>query len=225
MPVADQSTYLRDIIRILQTHWPENRCVNIVAHGHSVPSGYFATPAVHTFEAYPHLLHLALKQRFPYAVINMICTAIGGEHAQSGAARFKQEVLCHRPDVLLIDYALNDRRLGLETASLSWDSMIEEALEKEIKVILLTPTWDLTQLPEANDEDRQCLREHAEQVRQKATHYQCALVDSFAAFEHATQTTPLNHFLSWSNHPNAAGHQLVADALAQWFPPYVLEEP
>ncbi|WP_342481353.1 hypothetical protein NST07_08230 [Paenibacillus sp. FSL L8-0340] len=40
----------------LKRQWPENRTLNIVCHGHSVPSGYFATPIVDTFHAYPHLL-------------------------------------------------------------------------------------------------------------------------------------------------------------------------
>ena len=85
MPIADPSTYLADLLGILRTHWPENRTVNIVCHGHSVPAGYFATPMVDSMNAYPHLLHVGLKQRFPFAVINVIVTAIGGENSESGA--------------------------------------------------------------------------------------------------------------------------------------------
>ncbi|MEK5235702.1 hypothetical protein NST99_08380 [Paenibacillus sp. FSL L8-0470] len=39
-----------------ETAMAGERTLNIVCHGHSVPSGYFATPIVDTFHAYPHLL-------------------------------------------------------------------------------------------------------------------------------------------------------------------------
>jgi len=106
MSTADPRTYLANVVALLDKPWPDNRTVNIVAHGHSVPAGYFATPIVDTFNAYPHLLHVRLKQRYPTAVLNVIVTAIGGEASVSGAARFHRDVLPLRPDVLLIDYAL-----------------------------------------------------------------------------------------------------------------------
>ncbi len=59
-----------DLWAALQVDWPQNRLLNIVCHGHSVPAGYFATPVVDTFHAYPHLLHRELKHRFPFAVAN-----------------------------------------------------------------------------------------------------------------------------------------------------------
>ena len=75
--------------------------------------------------------------------MNSITTSIGGEQAEQGAERFKEEVLIYRPDVLFIDYALNDRSIGLERAKIAWEQMIQEALAYGTKVILLTPTPDL----------------------------------------------------------------------------------
>ena len=134
--------YLTPILDELALQWPKNRTINIVCHGHSVPSGYFATPYVNTFSAYPHLLHTIIKERFPFAVTNVIVTAIGGENAVRGESRFNNDVLTHRPDVLTIDYSLNDRDIGLEAAAVAWEKMINKALERGIKVILCTPTWD-----------------------------------------------------------------------------------
>ena len=114
MAIAERGAYLRPIVELLLAQWPGNRTVNIVCHGHSVPAGYFATPMVDTFNAYPALLHRDLKHRFPFAVINVIVTAIGGEGSPQGADRFEADVLCHRPDVVTIDYGLNDRRAGLD---------------------------------------------------------------------------------------------------------------
>ena len=224
MTVPDKLRYLQPVLAHLFKHWPDNRTVNVVAHGHSVPSGYFATPKVNTFESYPHLLHLELKQRFPFAVMNMICTAIGGETSESGAARFAEQVLCHRPDVLFIDYGLNDRGIGLERAHAAWSQMIEQAIARDVKVILLTPTWDKTQLPDADVEEQQELIAHAEQVRNLAHHFGVGLADSFQAYADAVELEPLQNYLSWGNHPNEQGHQLVADALAEWFPAFWMDE-
>ena len=44
MTISDKHNYLKGVVDILKTPWPANRTVNIVAHGHSVPTGYFATP-------------------------------------------------------------------------------------------------------------------------------------------------------------------------------------
>src|SRR3954471_18679187 len=105
---ASPDNYLAEVISQLQRHWPTNRTITIVCHGHSVPAGYFKTPVVDTFNAYPHLLHVAIKARRPHAVTNVIVAAIGGENAESGAKRFERDVLSLRPDVVTIDYALND---------------------------------------------------------------------------------------------------------------------
>lgn len=68
---------------------------------------------MYSLRAYPNLLRVALPERFPHAVINLIVTGIGGENSVSGAARFDADVLIHKPGVLFIDYALNDRPIGL----------------------------------------------------------------------------------------------------------------
>lgn len=101
--VGDKDNYLESIKQELLKHWPNNRTINYVFHGHSVPSGYFKTPDVQTLQAYPHLLLKQLMQVYPLAVINTILTCIGGENSQQCTARFKKEVLNHRPDVPFID--------------------------------------------------------------------------------------------------------------------------
>ena len=218
MPIPDPSIYLSDLVRTLRAHWPENRTVNIACHGHSVPAGYFATPLVSTFDAYPHLLHRGLKDRFPFAVINVVVTAIGGETSDRGAARFERDVLGFLPDVVTIDYGLNDRRIGLELAERSWRKMIEKALETGASVILLTPTLDAAQR-NAESEDGGALAQHAQQIRALADAYSVGLADSYGVFKkHVEQDGELSDLLAWPNHPNRRGHELVAQALLRWFP-------
>jgi hypothetical protein len=127
-------------------------------------------------------------------------------------------VLDHRPDVLLIDYGLNDRGIGLAQASASWVSMIEAAQDRGVKLILLTPTADVTQRRGAPSEDALPLQRHAEQIRQLAADYETGLVDSLACFQAYQKRGDLSDLLGWSNHPSRSGHELVARELLRWFP-------
>ena len=215
---ADPAVYLRPVVDLLKAHWPDNRAVNVVCHGHSVPAGYFATPRVDSLNAYPHLLRVGLAERFPYAVVNVIVSAIGGESSDRGAERFDRDVLAHRPDVVCIDYGLNDRRLGLDAAREAWTSMITAAQAAHAGVLLLTPTPDLTQYPGTPDDERQPLRDHAAQIRALADEHGVGLVDSLAAADaYLTRDGDLTDLLSWSNHPNREGHLMVARLLMRWF--------
>ena len=81
---------------------------------------------------------------------------------------------------MTIDYSLNDRRIGLARAEKAWRSMIEACLERDVPVILLTPTSD-TRAKLDDPEDP--LRQHARQVRGLAAEYGIGLVDSLAAFD------------------------------------------
>jgi hypothetical protein len=210
-----KNTYLTEIKKTLGTAWPKNRTINIVFHGHSVPAGYFVTPDVQTFSSYPMLVHLQLNQQYPLAVVNVMNTAIGGENAEKGAARFKEDVLKKNPDIVFIDYALNDRGMGLERAKVYWEKMIRLALKKNTKVFLLTPTPDKREdilNPSTN------LEKHAAQIRLLAKQFHVGLIDSYALFKkQVEQGIPLDNLMSQVNHPNKAGHLLVAHEILTWF--------
>lgn len=213
--VSDRQTYLNEFKKEMQVKWPDNRTLNIVFHGHSVPSGYACTPVVNTLQAYPHLTFHALKTQYPYTVLNVLTTSIGGEQAEQGEKRFADEVLTHRPDVLFIDYALNDRSIGLERAEKAWRKMVEAALAKGIKVILLTPTPDLT---EDILDEKTPLAGHAAMIRRLAAEYHVGLVDSYQLFkEKAAKGEDLKAYMSQNNHPNPAGHSCVAGEIMAWF--------
>lgn len=213
--IANTKEYLIGLKAELQKEWPKNRTINLVFHGHSVPAGYFKTPVVNTLEAYPYQLLQELKSRYPYAVINIINTSIGGESSDKGAKRFETEVLVHRPDVLFIDYALNDRRIGLGLARTNWESMILKALELNIKVILVTPSPDQrVNITEPGNE----LELHAVQIRELAEKYGIGLADSYELFHQAVVSgDSIVTYMSQVNHPNAKGHLLIANEIMKYF--------
>lgn len=213
--IADSNSYLGDLKSQMQIKWPKNKTITILFHGHSVPSGYFKTPNVNTLQAYPNLTLKKLKEIYPFAVINIIVTAIGGENSVQGAQRFERDVLIHKPDLIMIDYGLNDRGVGLQKAYSAWNAMIKQAKEQGIKVILLTPSPDQT----INfDNPENALKKHADQICKIATENQIGLVDSYKAFEFLySDKVQLEKYMSQVNHPNERGHELIADELIKWF--------
>jgi lysophospholipase L1-like esterase len=212
---AAHAAPLSDLDAELRKTWPRNRTINIVFHGHSVPSGYFKTPAVRTFESYPHLFHRDLKERYPNAVANVITTSIGGENSLRGAERFEKDVLRHDPDLVFIDYALNDRRADPAAVEAAWRKMIATAKAAKVPVALCTPTGDLSE-DLADPGNR--LRRLADMIRRLAKEEDVLLADLSAAWvEKVRSGTPQEDLHSIPNHPNAAGHRVAADAIFKAF--------
>lgn len=215
--MAQADRYLDKIKSELTKKWPKNRTIKIITHGHSVPTGYFRSGRVETFGSYPHLLHQKLAELYPFAVINITPTGIGGETAVQGVKRFERDVLALNPDVVTIDYGLNDRGPGLEKSRKAWTKMIQMAKAKGVKVILLTPTGDLN--AKIHDETDP-LSQHAAQIRELAAEHQVGLVDSYACFgQYSKRTGNYKNIMSQGNHPNRHGHTLVAEQLTRWFLP------
>lgn len=211
----EKDEYLQLIKTELMKEWPKNRTINLVFHGHSVPSGYFKTPDVKPLQSYPFLLLRDLKKIYPFAVINIILTCIGGENAEQGAKRFKKTVLNHRPDVLFIDYALNDTGIGAAASRKAWEYMIKAALKKNIKVILLTATPDqrVDLLSKETDLQKIC-----NQVVELSKEYQTGLVDNYTVFQQLVSSgEKITEYMSQVNHPNEKGHQLVEDEMMKYF--------
>jgi hypothetical protein len=156
-----------------------------------------------------------LKAEYPFAVINSINTSIGGENSVSGQKRFKQDVLRFKPDVLFIDYALNDRGIGLEASKKAWELMIKAALKLNIKVILFTPSPDQSVNILETDTD---LDKHAGQIRHLAADYGVGLIDSYALFKQKVREGgQLESYMSQVNHPNKKGHELIAIEIMSYF--------
>jgi acyl-CoA thioesterase I len=213
--IADPKDYLKEIKANFIKDWPDNKTINLVFHGHSVPAGYFVTPEVKTLDSYPFQVLKEVKKIYPKAVINVIVTAIGGENSKGGEKRFKSDVLNHKPDILFIDYALNDRPIGLKESKKAWESMIKQALKKNIKIILLTPSPDLkVKIYESNT----ILDEHTAQINELAKKYNIGLVDSYAFFKQiAAKGEPLDGYMAQFNHPNEKGHSIITNGIMEYF--------
>jgi acyl-CoA thioesterase I len=87
-----------------------------------------------------------------------------------------------------------------------------------VRILLLTPTPEIACVLNPGGPEDESLRQHAQQVRDLASEYGIGLMDSLAAFEmHAVNHDGLENLLSWVNHPNRDGHELVVQELLRWF--------
>lgn len=209
------TSYLASIKTELRKERPHNRNIHIVFHGHSGPGGSWNNHEVHTLESYPNLVLKKLKAIYPLAVINIIITAVGGENAVSGAARFESEVLNHKPDVVVIDYTGNDTGAGLQKSLQAWEKMITLAQANGVKVILVTP--DVDQRLDINAPANP-YQQHADQVRSLAAKYHVALADPFQKFRQLVkQKDFVREYMASVNHFNEKGHEVYAQEIFRWF--------
>ncbi|WP_031530313.1 SGNH/GDSL hydrolase family protein [Dyadobacter crusticola] len=212
--VAVPVQYLEKIKNELTIQWPKNRTINLVFHGHSVSAGYGDRHEVNTLQSYPNLILKKLEEKYPYAVINVIVTAIGGENSIKGQARFESDVMAHKPDVLFIDYALNDRFSDLAKAKEAWEKMIKAALDKNIKVVLLTPSPD--QRIDINDAANP-LEPYIVMIKSLASEYKVGLADPNSKFKELAAKGKLTEVMASVNHPNEAGHMIIVQELLPYF--------
>ena len=212
---APRSPLPPTLLQELKVAWPENLTIHLVFHGHSVPAGYHKTPVVKPFDSYPLLSLEKIQKANPHAVINAIVTAIGGEDSIKGAARFEKDVLTLRPDVIFIDYALNDRRLPEADVEKAWRSMARAAKAKGVPVIFLTPTGADNVRYDAPDEP---LEIRAAIIRKVAAEEGVPVADVFAAWKaELGKGKKQESLLATANHPNRKGHELAAKVIAEVF--------
>ncbi|WP_052573446.1 SGNH/GDSL hydrolase family protein [Haloferula sp. BvORR071] len=212
---AQESPLPQPLLSELQKEWPKNRTIHLVFHGHSVPAGYHETPEVKPFESYPLMAMEKIQKAYPHAVINAITTAIGGEDCVKGAARFQRDVLSLRPDIIFIDYALNDRRVPEAEVEKAWHSMAQAAKAKGIPVVFLTPTGSRGV---KIDDPTEPLEIRAAIIRKVAAEEGVLVADVWAAWKaelkHGVNQDSL---LAQANHPNKKGHEIAARVIAGMF--------
>ncbi|NSW54660.1 MAG: hypothetical protein HPY44_01485 [Armatimonadetes bacterium] len=78
--------------------------LTIVAFGDSVTFGAHMQPG----DPYPEQLQRLLCDRYGEGTCRVINAGVGGNTTGAGLARLERDVLAHRPDIVLINFGLND---------------------------------------------------------------------------------------------------------------------
>jgi len=68
------------------------------------------------------------------------------------------------------------------------------------------------------EDENEILTQHAAQVRGLAKEYKTGLADSYSVFiKFLNDGGNIDDVMSWVNHPNEKGHQMVAKEIIKWF--------
>jgi sialidase-1 len=105
------------------------RAVTVAWLGGSITAGAGATDPART--SYRALVTQWLRDRFPLSTINEINAAVGGTGSAYAAMRVRRDVIAHKPDLVFIEFAINDWN---ET-----EKSVRESLEGVVRQLLLQP--------------------------------------------------------------------------------------
>jgi lysophospholipase L1-like esterase len=118
--------------------------LNVVFFGGSITWGAGATDPQTT--SYRPLIGKWLGAKYPKARFKFHDAAIGGTTSQLGAFRLDRDVLSMKPDLVFLDFALNDGMDELHIGRLaSYEALLRRViLEAHAPVVLpLFPSWDI----------------------------------------------------------------------------------
>jgi lysophospholipase L1-like esterase len=182
----------------------------IVCFGDSITAGYAVRRGFASF------LLESLRQRFPDSKIEMINSGICGHTSQVGLGRLDWAVLSYEPDLVTINFGINDCVLGLsrEEFEMNLVEMVRRIRAGPDSEILLLSSQPLESPPY----DQRVL-DYYQTVERVAKEMNVGFVDVYGAWMKRVQAgMPLDSLiLPGLDHPNEAGYRIIAEELMSLF--------
>jgi acyl-CoA thioesterase I len=189
----------------------ESGCnVTIVAFGDSITAGYCVR------RGFPSFWKEFLGIKYPDAVVEMINSGNSGDTSMDGLARLDWSVLSYEPDLVTINFGINDCALGLglEEFEMNFVEMVRTIRSGPGSEILLLSSQPLETPPY----DRMVL-DYYQAVHRVAKEMDVGFVNVYGAWMRAVNAgTPLGRLvLTGLDHPNEAGYKITAEELMRLF--------
>ena len=193
--------------------------INYVVYGDSISTGAEASR-----DCYKYFNRFAdrLRQVYPEGRVNVFMKAIGGEDSKGGLARFQDDVLPLKPDVISIGYGMNDQnifeggKIGVpvdifEKNIRSMVLMLQEI--GNIDIILVTPCIPNPLWIHSSG----YAHRYAEAIRKVGAEFDVCVADlqSLWIRELDAGKTHESLLLNNINHPNDYGHWLYYRTLTE----------
>ena len=184
--------------------------VTIVAYGDSITAGFAVR------RGFPSFWKQMLEEKYPEAGLEMINSGISGDTTLDGLSRLDWAVLSYEPDLVTINFGINDcvLGLGLEEFEMNLVEMVRRIRAGPgSEVLLLT-----SQLLETPPYDRLVL-DYYQAIERVAREMDVGFVDVHGAWmRRVEQGTPLSSLiLPGLDHPNEAGYRIIAEELMRLF--------
>ncbi|MFA6373925.1 MAG: SGNH/GDSL hydrolase family protein [Methanothrix sp.] len=189
----------------------ESGCnVTIVAFGDSITAGFAVR------RGFPSFWKAMLAEKYTEANVEMINSGISGDTSMDGLARLDFSVLSYEPDLITINFGINDCALGLglEEFEMNFVEMVRRIRAGPNSEVLLLSSQPLETPPY----DRMVL-DYYQAVQRVAKEMDVGFVDVYAAWMRAVHAgTPLGSLiLPGLDHPNEAGYRIIAEELMRLF--------
>ncbi len=184
--------------------------VTIVAFGDSITAGFAVR------RGFPFFWKERLAQKYPDARIEMINSGSSGDTTQDGVARLDWAVLSYEPDLVTINFGINDcvLDLGLDEFEMNLIEMVRRIRAGPASEILLLSSQPLETPPYDH-----LILDYYQAIERVAREMDIGFVDVYGAWmERVHQGTPLGSLiLPGMDHPNEAGYRIIAEELMKLF--------
>lgn len=217
------------------------RPVLIACLGDSVTHGCFELivddqdnfePAYHIEWGYVHKLGAKLRQLFPAAVPAVLNAGISGDNSGGGLERLERDVLAFRPDLVTVNFGLNDSMsgdTGIPQYAANMRAIFEKILASGAEAMLVTPSFMCSYVPAMVEGDKLrsiaadaakiqntgVLARYAEAARAEAQRLGIPVADAYRRWEElkasGVDTTAL--LSNGINHPTAEMHDLFVEEI------------
>ena len=186
------------------------RSVTIVTYGDSITAGFAVR------RGFPSFWREMLQNKYPKAKIELVNSGISGETTLDGLARLDWSVLSYEPDLVTINFGINDCVLSLDLAE------FEENFVEMVRRIRSGPASEvllLSSQPLETPPYDKWVQDYYQAVERVALEMDVGFVDVFGAWmERMEHGTPLSSLiLSGLDHPNEAGYRIIAEELMKLF--------
>ncbi len=184
--------------------------VTIVAFGDSITAGYCVR------HGFPSFWRELLAEKYPEAVVEMINSGTCGDTSMDGLARLDWAALSYEPDLVTINFGINDCALGLDLGEfeMNFAKMVRRIRAGPNSEILLLSSQPLETPPY----DR-LVQDYYQTIERVAKEMDVGFVNVYGAWmQRVRQGTPLGELiLSGLDHPNEAGYRIIAEELMRLF--------
>ena len=142
------------------------------------------------------------RKAFPQSAITLVNAGIGATNSAIGAFRLDRDLLAYKPDLAVIEYAVNDSGPHPTDMSETYESIVRRCLQAGAAVLLLF-------LP------RRMHGDASPAQRRIGHHYNLPMISVVDALEPCFD----DGTLQWSDygaddvHPNPDGHRMIADLI------------
>lgn len=168
-----------------------------------------------------------LRIRFPDTEIVEIAAGLPGTGSDLGACRLERDVLRHRPDLLFVEFAVNDTGVPAERIERTMEGVVRRTWRANPDTdIVFVYTISTPALPDLEagrfQPSAQAMERVAEHYGIPSLHFGVEVVRRVARgeldFRNPDAPQDARTFSTDGVHPTSSGHRLYADTLEQAFP-------